>query len=233
MNVKSLILFTSVVFSFAVLADDMEDAAEAYYMNDYSTAITLYEKLAEQGNAKAQFNLALIYDLGIWGIHDYDKAFFWYKKAAEQGIAEAQYNLAILYLNGLNSDKQDLKYNYTQAFHWFKKAAEQGDIKAQVNLGVMYKDGQGVKYDYAQAYDWFKKAAEQGDVKAQINLGELYQNGKGVNQDYIEALKWFIISSFNAKSLSTTHIHYIEKLMTSSQIELAQKLAHSWMQTHE
>ena len=194
---KTLLFFTLMVSSPTVLADDMEDAAEAYYMNDYSTAITLYEKLAEQGDARAQFNLALIYDQGIRGSHDYDRAFYWYTKAAEQGIAEAQYNLALMYLNGLNNDKQDLKYNYQQAF------------------------------------DWFKKAAEQGDVKAQINLGELYQNGKGTNQDYIEALKWFIISSLNAKSISTTHINYIEKLMTSSQVELAQKLARAWMGTHE
>lgn len=52
--------------------------------------------LAEQGNAQAQCNLALMYENGRGVTKDYAKAVEWYTKAAEQGYAEAKNNLSIL-----------------------------------------------------------------------------------------------------------------------------------------
>ena len=55
---------------------------------------------AEQGYAKAQFNLGLIYYNGQGVRQDYTQAVQWYRKAAEQGDAKAQYNLGVMYDNG-------------------------------------------------------------------------------------------------------------------------------------
>lgn len=46
---------------------------------------------AEQNNAKAQFNLGVMYDEGRYVSQDYKKAYEWYAKAAEQGYTKAQY----------------------------------------------------------------------------------------------------------------------------------------------
>ena len=56
------------------------------------------EKAAELGNAIAQYNLAVMYDEGNFGINknDKEKAKYWYEKSAAQGYADAQYNLDIL-----------------------------------------------------------------------------------------------------------------------------------------
>ena len=45
-----------------------------------------YGKAAEQGNAKAQYNLGLRYENGQGVAQDYGKAVEWYTKAAEQGL---------------------------------------------------------------------------------------------------------------------------------------------------
>ncbi len=116
MNKSSILFLSFLIASTVVYADMLLDADEAYYLKDFSTAFTLYEELAEQGDAAAQFNLAFMYDVGDGIPQDFKQAFKWYKKAAEQGVAEAQYNLSVMYLNGQYSDQRGIKYNYVQAF---------------------------------------------------------------------------------------------------------------------
>ena len=76
---------------------------------------------AEQGYAKAQFNLGLIYYNGQGVRQDYTQAVQWYRKAAEQGDAKAQYNLGVMYDNG-----QGVRQNYKIAKEWFGKACDNG-----------------------------------------------------------------------------------------------------------
>jgi len=63
-------------------------------------AIVWYRKAADQGNASAQNNLAVMYRKGQ-GVPQSDKeAVKWYRKAAEQGNTKAQHNLDRMYENG-------------------------------------------------------------------------------------------------------------------------------------
>ena len=52
---------------------------------DLKEAIYWYTKSAEQGNADAQYNLAVCYDNGNGVERNLDMAIEYYKKAAEQG----------------------------------------------------------------------------------------------------------------------------------------------------
>src|ERR1044071_9587596 len=79
----------------------------------------LYQKTAENGDAEAQFNLALLYEKGEETKKNLEKAFDWYQKAAENGYKLAQYNLALSYENGKTTEK-----NLEKAFYWYQKAAE-------------------------------------------------------------------------------------------------------------
>ena len=54
-------------------------------------------KAADQGNAKAQSNLGVMYYIGEGVPKDDTQAVYWYKKAADQGLADAQYNLGFMY----------------------------------------------------------------------------------------------------------------------------------------
>ena len=64
---------------------------------DYEKAIDWYTKSAEQGYAKAQYNLGWMYDNGRGVPQDDKQAVYWYTKSAEQGFAVAQYNLGWMY----------------------------------------------------------------------------------------------------------------------------------------
>ena len=133
-----------------------DEVMAAYQRGDYATVVRELRPLAEQGDAKAQFELGVMYINGLGVPQDYAEAARLYRKAAEQGRAKAQYNLGLMYDNGLG-----VPQNYAKAVKWYRKAAEQGNAGAQYNLGVMYGKGQGVPQDYAQAHMWYNLAASR------------------------------------------------------------------------
>ncbi len=166
---------------------DFDDGVQAYNNNDYETAFNLFRKAAEQGEARAQYNLGLMCASGDGVTQDDKEAARWFLKAAEQGVAGAQHNLGMMYKNGEGVTQDD-----KEAARWVLKAAEQGEANAQYNLGLLYKKGDGVTQDDKEAARWVLKAAEQGVAGAQHNLGVMYANGVGVTQDYKEAARWFL-----------------------------------------
>ncbi len=120
------------------------------------TALREWRPLAEQGDAKAQYNLGFMYRKGQGMPQDYAKSLQWYRKAAEQGYAKAQYNLGHMYDKGLGVPQDD-----AEAVKWYRKAAAQGHAGGQNNLGLMYGSGLGVPQDYVHAHMWFNLAASR------------------------------------------------------------------------
>ena len=157
-----------------------------YKRKDYTQAVPLLRKAAEQGNADAQYFLGFCYYNGQGVSQDYNQAVIWYRKAVERGKSLAQNNLGECYYNGEGVSK-----DYKQAVSLYKKAAEQGHAKAQNSLGNCYYNGEGVSKDYKQAVSWYRKATEQGHAEAQYNLGECYYYGDGVTQDYKQAVSLY------------------------------------------
>ena len=105
---------------------------------------------AEQGHAKAQYNLGVMYRHG---------------RGVTQGVTQFE---------GYATAKE-IARNYKEASKWYRKAAEQGNEDAQYNLGVMYGEGKGVTQDQKIAHMWFNiaaaneipRAAELRDIMAQ------------------------------------------------------------------
>ena len=89
---------------------------------DYVEALKWYRKAAEQGYAKAQYNLGLMYDNGDGVAEDHAEAFKWFRKAAEQGYASAQHNLGVMYAKG-----EGVPEDSVAAYAWFSVAAASGD----------------------------------------------------------------------------------------------------------
>ncbi|MGI4851457.1 MAG: tetratricopeptide repeat protein [Janthinobacterium lividum] len=86
-------------------------------------------KLANQGDAIAQYKLGCRYYLGKGIDQDLATASEWYQKSAEQGCADAQYALGFMYEYGEGVDKNLLK-----AGIWYSKAILQGHIQARKDL---------------------------------------------------------------------------------------------------
>jgi TPR repeat protein len=149
---------------------NFQKGLDAYNSGDYATALKEWAPLAEQGQAKAQSNLGLMYNIGQGVLQDYKKAVKWYILSAEQGQATAQSNLGILYENG-----QGVLQDYKTAVKWYTLSAEQGYASAQSNLGNMYATGQGVLKDEVYAHMWWNIAASNGKGEAQSNRDKVVE----------------------------------------------------------
>ncbi len=151
---------------------------------------------------------------------DYATALREWRPLAERGDADAQNNLGVMYEKG-----QGVPQDYKESVKWYRLSAEQGFAYAQNSLGMMYDNGEGVVQDYEQAVKWYRLAAEQGYEGAHNNLGVMYNNGTGVLQDYVRAHMWYNIGASKGGKLALENRDNIVKIMSSAQIEEAQKLA--------
>jgi hypothetical protein len=138
-----------------------DEGSAAFTRGDYVTALNEWRPLAENGNARAQFNLGLMYVDGLGVPQDYAEAARLFRMAAMQGDTNAQLNLGVLYAKG-----QGVPQDYSEAVSWYRKAAEQGDVYAQFILGRMYVLGRGVPQNYVEAHMWWNLAASQGNDDA-------------------------------------------------------------------
>ena len=82
-------------------------------------------RAAEQGDAKAQFNLGRMYYTGKGVPQDEAQAVQWLRKAAEQGEANAQFILGSMYAKG-----RGVPQNMAIAKKWFSRACNNGLKKA-------------------------------------------------------------------------------------------------------
>jgi TPR repeat protein len=96
----------------------------------------------------------------------------------------------------------------------------------------MIENGEGVTKSESEAMKWYGLAAEQGYPHAQLRLGLAYATGQGVERNYINAYEWLSLSAAQGESTALTSLNNVESLMTPSQIEEAQKLAHDWRASH-
>lgn len=98
-------------------ADAYTEAFIAAERGEYARAVALFMPLAEEGNAQAQFNLALMYHGGLGVARSEQEAVRWYQRAAANGSKEAQEFLAVAYQEGwfgLPRDQQQARY-------WFSR----------------------------------------------------------------------------------------------------------------
>lgn len=153
----------------------LERGVAAYYDGDYDTAFRLLNPLAEDGQPRAKFRVAMMYFHGRGLAPDPELARTVIREAlpriqeeAEQGAAWAQADLGSLYADGIV-----LAENNEEAVRLYTQAAEQGYAGAQTNLGVMYANGEGVAQSRENAILWLRRAAAQGDHIAQNNLRAL------------------------------------------------------------
>jgi len=126
------ILYTiilSFLFSFSVFAD-YQAGVNALDNGDHKTALKEFTAAAKQGHAKAQRDLAYMYDVGFGIVPNHKKAAKWYRLAAEQGDSLSQHNLGLLYTKG-----QGVTENYVIAYMWFNISLKNGyDAKANMDV---------------------------------------------------------------------------------------------------
>jgi TPR repeat protein len=127
-----MLVALSLLVSFPSWSADFGKGLAAAERGDYATAIREWRPLAEQGDAKAQYNLGVMYKKGMGVAQDYGQAVKWYRRAAEQGYAEAQNNLGVMYGNG-----RGVVEDYVTAHMWGNIARANGNDSADELLDAL------------------------------------------------------------------------------------------------
>jgi len=181
---------------------------------DYAKAYQWLKLSADQGHPIGMYNLAVLYESGLFVARDtalanelYARAYRPMLELAEQGNLRAQVNLGYLLEIGVGVDE-----NLQAALRWYEKAANNGDPRAQYLVGYKYYYGWGYEQDYAKAMEWFSKAADQDYSAAQHFLGNMYANGIGASVSYDKAMTYHRKAeqfSANKESVSDDSLSYI------------------------
>ncbi len=116
--IAAVVMGCVVLVASAAVAQTTDDGEAAFRKGDYAAALKIWRPLADQGEARAQFNLGTLYDEGHGVPRDAAQAVTWYRRAADRGEPHAQYNLAAMYDDGLG-----VKQDRVQALKWLTIAA--------------------------------------------------------------------------------------------------------------
>jgi TPR repeat protein len=174
--------------------------------------VTRNRRLADAGDAVAQFNLGNMYRIGYQVKADRDQAVKWLTLAAAQGNGEA---IALLSQMGVDLPVKPEIVLLSPAEEMFdlppaevisdplsfdqvaedpamlQAAARSGLADAQIALGNAYRTGAGVPADLEEALRWYRLAADQGSAPGQCAVGMMYDQGLGVLQNIAEAKAWY------------------------------------------
>ena len=181
-------------YAMSYACQDLQSVAndESFPLVERDEAAEQLERLADAGDAYAQYIIGTAYRDGGLLIPDTVKAQKLLERAAEQDLDAAQYALGKLYL----SDDADV-HDPAKGIYWLKRSADNGNDYAAYRLGKEYLSGKNVSKDAAAAVGYLWQAANDGNAYAQYLLGKLYLMGEGVLKDTDAAYEWFAAARDN------------------------------------
>ena len=163
-------------------------------------------RLADAGDAYAQYIIGTAYRDGGLLIPDTVKAQKFLECAAKQEIDAAQYALGKLYL----SDDADV-HNPAKGIYWLKRAADNGNDYAAYRLGKEYLSGKNTIKDAEAAVSYLRQAANNRNAYAQYLLGKLTLMGEGVPKDKEAAYEWFAAARGNGHTYAEFFMKRMER----------------------
>jgi TPR repeat protein len=190
----------------AQAAPTIEAAVAAYERGDLSSARSAFTRLAREGVAAADYNLAVMHLRGEMPRASTHEAVRLMTRAAEGGFVTAMFGLAQLYEQG----RAGLVANLAEAYRWYLRAAEGGSVDAQVAIATAHYLGRGATKDATQAARWFRIAAQAGDVGAQYLIASMYETGDGVERDLREARYWYGVAARNGDDAAPSKVKELD-----------------------
>ena len=141
-----------------------------------------YEKLADRGDAQAQYYLAEKFFWGQSATSNVSKAVDLYRRAAQQGNAKAQTQLGFAYQYGLGVAR-----DRSEAARWYQKASEQGYDPARQLFSEMIAHGGGRDDAIGKLPSDCVKEAHEDNVQSQTFLAVMYFS----RHAYEKAFEWY------------------------------------------
>ena len=164
---------------------------ESFPLEERDEAAEQLERLADAGDAYAQYIMGLLYRDGGLLVPDAEQAKRWWELSAQE-LPDAQYALGKLYL----SDDADV-HDPAKGIYWLKRSADNGNDYAAYRLGKEYLSGENVSKDTSTAAEYLWQAADNGSAYAQYLLGKLTLMGEGIPKDMDAAYEWFAAARDN------------------------------------
>ena len=115
------------------------------------------QKLADSGNAQAQFKVGNMYESGRGVGQDLNAAMQWYEKSAANNYKPAKNRLTYLQVK-----RGGFKPEHKSWLSEVKADADAGDGEASMMLGEMYEEGVGMPKNLVQAQAEYKRASVKG-----------------------------------------------------------------------
>ena len=179
---------------------------ESYPLEERDEAAEQLGRLADAGDAYAQYIIGTAYRDGGLLIPDTVKAQKLLERAAEQNLDAAQYALGKLYL----SDDTDI-HDSAKGIYWLKRSADSGNDYAAYRLGKEYLSGKNTIKDAETAVSYLRQAANNGNAYAQYLLGKLTLMGEGVLKDMDAAYEWFAAARDNGHAYAEFFMKRMER----------------------
>lgn len=150
---------------------------------DPEAALLWYQRAADQGFARAHFNMALFWqnDHPGFGI-DHAKA----RSLAEQAIA-LDYPQAYNLIGDQYANGHGVPEDKAEALRWYRKGADLGTFNGLREVGYAYYHGHGVIEDVDLSRLYLDRAISAGDKKSIPDLAWLYEGNDGVEQDLLKS----------------------------------------------
>lgn len=135
-----------------------------------SEVFEFQQKLANGGNAHAQYRLATMYESGRGIKKDNSLAMTWYKKSSLNN-----HPAATRYLTYIDIKKSGFKPQHKSWLKTVYSDAKKGDESALIILGKIHENGTGVKKSLKKSQRYFKLAFNRGNTEAEANLNRVEQ----------------------------------------------------------
>ncbi len=132
---------------------DAAVAAQVLDHEGYARAYEIWQPLAEQGHAGAQYHVGMLHYFGLGGAEfDQYRAFELFTAAAGNGYPPAQSFLGVMAEHG---DGTYTRVSPELALRWYRKGAEGGHCPSVRRLAAAYEKGElGLQPDTGEAAKW-------------------------------------------------------------------------------
>lgn len=162
------LLVTLLLAAPAGMATTAEDGLRVFNEGKFRSARDIWMVLSNNGDAKANYYLSLMYAQGKGVKVSPPLAMEFLAAAAKGGYDIAQFNLGNHYNQGKWVVEDPLK-----AAYWWRQAGSKGMARAQHNLATLYLLGRGVERDLQLAEHWYKRALRNGSEPSAKSLEAL------------------------------------------------------------
>lgn len=180
-------------------------------LQDYkSMDLNDLQQRAENGEALAQFELAVLQSYGRGVPKNEEQSLHWLERAAAQGHIAA---ITLLGRHALEDEPQ-------KAAEYLLQAAGQGDADAQCTLADAFYAGQISSDDKARdVVHWYEQAARNHQPKAQYMLGKLHAEGSLIKEDPEAAFQWLSLAIMNGSEPAQQELAMLTAGLSSQELE--------------